>query len=41
MITQKDDKTLSIGSNKTYLISIAGDFKIFNDKDQCSVAAAN
>jgi len=41
MITHKDDKTLSIASNKTYLISIADDFKIFNDKDQRGVAVAN
>ena len=41
MITHKDDKTLSIGSNKTHLISITGEFKIYNDKDQRGVAAAN
>ena len=41
MITYKDDKIPSIGSNKTYLISTTGEFKILNDKNQRGVAVAN
>ena len=41
MISHKDDKTPSIGSNETYLISIDGKIRIFNDKNKRVVAVAN
>ena len=41
MITHRDDKTPSIGSNETYLISIADKFRISNDKEKHGVAVAN